>query len=143
MVLGRLLAPWPALRGRQVAGPELSIIENVWALMSQKLARMDDSTIAAQLEASLNEIKSSTTLLHGLFDSIPRKMQDCIRLALPYKSDSISLKERVLPPSRSPLTPDSLQLPQIMQKLFFWLSRPTLHCRKMLVLGETPQFWEI
>ncbi len=68
--------PMPAL------SPDLSIIENVWALVSQKLSRMDVCTTAAQLEASVNDIRKSITLdvLHGLFDSIPRRMQDCIRL---------------------------------------------------------------
>ncbi len=50
--------------------------------MSQKLSRMVVCTTAAQLEASPNDVRSSITLgvLHGLFDSIPKRMLDCVRL---------------------------------------------------------------
>lgn len=71
---GGLVHPWPP------NSPDLSIIENVWSLMARKLALRPPCTKAAELEVALNEIRDSFTPeeLRGLFDSIPRRLQDCI-----------------------------------------------------------------
>ena len=100
-------------------------------------------TTAAQLEASLNEIRSSITLdvLHGLFDSIPRRMQDCIRL-----EGAPVLTQFVRTCSATISQPSHSRQPATNTKhaddIFLAVSAYSAW-QKMFVLGETPQFWEI
>ena len=71
---GGLLEPWPA------NSPDFSPIENVWAMMAEKLGRMQPCTTFEELWGALQAARAEITSanLHNLFESMPRRLADCI-----------------------------------------------------------------
>ena len=71
---GGLLEPWPA------NSPDFSPIENVWAMMAEKLGRMQPCTTSEELWGALQAARAEITPanLQNLFESMPRRLADCI-----------------------------------------------------------------
>ena len=71
---GGLLEPWPA------NSPDFSPIENVWAMMAEKLGRMQPCTTSEELWGALQAARAEITPgnLQNLFQSMPRRLADCI-----------------------------------------------------------------
>lgn len=73
---GGLLEPWPA------NSPDFSLIENVWAMMAERISRMPDCTSIDDLKSHLEVARASIKAedLRGLFASVPRRLKDCIEM---------------------------------------------------------------
>ena len=71
---GGLLEPWPA------NSPDFSPIQNVWAMMAEKLGRMQPCTTSEELWGALQAARAEITPgnLQNLFQSMPRRLADCI-----------------------------------------------------------------
>lgn len=69
-----LLHPWPP------NSPDLSLIENVWAMMTAELARLPISTNKHDLRCQLEQIAAGLTAerVAPLFDSMKRRLKDCL-----------------------------------------------------------------
>ena len=80
MVEARVLAPdglpepWPA------NSPDFSPIEKFWAMMAEKLGRMQPCTTFEELGGAFQAARAEITPanLHDLFESMPRRLADCI-----------------------------------------------------------------
>lgn len=74
---GGLLEPWPA------NSPDLSWIENMWAWMAAQLRRKPECNNIVELQAALNDIRSSITteMLQPYVDGMKNRLQRCIELS--------------------------------------------------------------
>ena len=80
MVEARALAPGGLLEPCPANSPDFSPIENVWAMMAEKLGRMQPCTTFEELWGALQAARAEITSanLHNLIESMPRRLADCI-----------------------------------------------------------------
>ncbi len=76
---GGLLEPWPA------NSSDFNPIENVWAMMAEKLGRMQPCTTYEELWGALEAARAGFTPAHlqKLLESMPKRLADCIRIVAP------------------------------------------------------------
>ena len=62
-----------------MAGPDLNVIENLWAYVKRQLRTM--TVTWENLEDTILEIWNNilTEIIENLYDSIPRRLEECIK----------------------------------------------------------------